>query len=145
WSNVMDTEDPNNYLEMCFLSRKSKKFFFFNPSDLAKPTDGATPSNPTRALNPLNPNDRNAAKVLLLTDVISFDVQVLKYRPDVDVGKLGDDFEDLKPQTAPFPWVFDTGLPDANDTYCIAALQISIRVWDKKTDQTRQITIIQDM
>src|SRR5262249_18818108 len=62
WSNVMDTEDPNNYLEMCFLSRKSKKFFFFNPSDLAKPTDGATPSNPTRALNPLNPNDRNAAK-----------------------------------------------------------------------------------
>jgi hypothetical protein len=29
--------------------------------------------------------------------------------------------------------------------YTIPAIQISLRVWDLKTEQTRQITIIQDM
>jgi hypothetical protein len=45
--------------------------------------------------------------------------------------------------------VFDTwrgaGQPPTPLDYCISALQISIRVWDAKTEQARQVTIIQDM
>jgi hypothetical protein len=42
---------------------------------------------------------------------------------------------------------FDTSTPPAVGIapYTISALKISIRVWDERTNQARQITIIQDM
>ncbi len=65
---------------------------------------------------------------LLLTNVISFQVQVL-------VSGAAD-FQDVG--------IFDTAIPP-NPPFIITALQIKLRVWDPATLQTRQITIIQEM
>jgi len=121
-----------------------------------------------------------AGSDVLLTDVISFDVQA--YYPGQPVAN---DFNDLPPQvpanaanplfagnTTPgsYGWVFDTWTnnndpvyPDYHSTspttgwqstgntfsapnqIVIQAIRITIRVWDKKTQQTRQVTVIQDM
>jgi hypothetical protein len=109
---------------------------------------------------------------LQLTDVISFDVRLLKYhwQRSFLAPSFTDAFEKTFPpgSTTPFnpdnpadpgwayykaknepPWAFDTtyGAQAGNDKpeFCIAALEISIRVWDAKTEQARQVTIIQDM
>jgi hypothetical protein len=79
---------------------------------------------------------------LLLTNVVSFTVRVLP------AGQY--DFVDLQglPGTsATAPFVYDTGLigSASGPAYRISALEITIRVWDVKTQQTRQLTIIQDM
>jgi type II secretory pathway pseudopilin PulG len=119
---------------------------FNNPNTLVSATDPAT-GRPRRAFNPANPTQRGTP-VLVLTDVISFDVQASR--------------ELLVPTTPPFgpatpgtgttslvitdfqDATFDTG--DGNGRGDpVVALQITLRVWDLKTQQTRQITIIQDM
>jgi prepilin-type N-terminal cleavage/methylation domain-containing protein len=76
---------------------------------------------------------------IILTDVISFQVQVLRQ------GTAGRDFQfhDLSDQPGGGTNVFDTAV--APIPYQILALQITIRVWDVKTQQTRQITVVQDM
>jgi hypothetical protein len=77
---------------------------------------------------------------ILLTDVISFQVQVLRQ------WTTGRDFQfhDLSDPGPPGGTsVFDTGI--APIPYQILAIQITIRIWDVKTQQTRQITVIQDM
>jgi hypothetical protein len=64
---------------------------------------------------------------LVLTDVISFNVRIL--RPGAA------DFVDLNS-------VYNTGVTPGTR---INALEITIRVWDVKTQLTRQMTIVQDM
>ncbi|MBI1913630.1 MAG: prepilin-type N-terminal cleavage/methylation domain-containing protein [Planctomycetes bacterium] len=66
----------------------------------------------------------------VLADVISFQVQVL-YANNYSFTDVGG--------TA-----YDTAITPAANLQ-IRALQITIRVWDAKTEQTRQITVIQDM
>jgi prepilin-type N-terminal cleavage/methylation domain-containing protein len=82
----------------------------------------------------------------LLHNVVSFDVQVLKVMPNQTAQNppytplLDATFGDL-PSTA-----FDTAATQAFTTgYSIAAVQVMIRVWDLKTEQSRQITVIQDL
>jgi prepilin-type N-terminal cleavage/methylation domain-containing protein len=82
---------------------------------------------------------------LLLTDVLSFDIKVLRSNSTAD-------FTDL-----PSPLYFDTWSRRQDDvydysaatipasSYTIWALQITIRVWDQKSKLARQITMIQDM
>jgi prepilin-type N-terminal cleavage/methylation domain-containing protein len=111
-----------------------------------------------------------AGSDILLTDVISFDVQVYYQNQPVP-----NDFNDLPASTtnplfagsgAPgsYGWCFDTwssnndvAFPNyknwqtTGNSYSvpnqlvIQAIRITIRVWDRKTQQTRQVTIIQDM
>ena len=104
---------------------------FHNPTDLA---------NQIRALPELGNPQRGAT--LLLTDVISLDVQILRY--NWHTGLFAPDFQDLDPGQA-----FDTFLGGGSNppfpVFNLAAIQISLRVWDSKTEQARQITIIQDM
>jgi hypothetical protein len=79
---------------------------------------------------------------LLVTDVVSFDVRLLP-----DVPGYNTDFGDIVPVPGwPFR-VYDTALPFSplSPPYPIKAVQITLRVWDLKTQQTRQITMIQDM
>ncbi|GIW82831.1 MAG: hypothetical protein KatS3mg105_4638 [Gemmatales bacterium] len=71
-----------------------------------------------------NPNLRGAD--ILLTDVIGFTVRVF---PD-----KGSDFQ--------FIPNYDTG---NSPPFPIRAIEITLRVWDMITEQSRQITIIQDM
>jgi prepilin-type N-terminal cleavage/methylation domain-containing protein len=67
----------------------------------------------------------------LLTDVLSFDVKVLTLS--------GTDLVD-------YNGIYDTGLDQASlPTEGIRALQIRIRVWDEKTRQTREVTLLQPM
>jgi prepilin-type N-terminal cleavage/methylation domain-containing protein len=117
-----------------------------------------------------------AGSDVLLTDVISFDVQV--YYPGQPVAN---DFNDLPASAAnplfagnttpgSYGWVFDTWTNNNDPVFMdyhstspttgwqstgnnfsapnqivIQAIRITIRVWDKKTQQTRQVTVIQDM
>jgi prepilin-type N-terminal cleavage/methylation domain-containing protein len=77
---------------------------------------------------------------LLLTDVISFQVQVLRQWATARDFQFHD-LSDAGPAGAGN--VFDTAV--APIPYQILAVQITIRVWDVKTQQTRQITVVQDM
>ena len=66
----------------------------------------------------------------MLKNVVTFNVRMLQS------ANAGDNFTD------PPGGVYDTGEATTNS---IQAVQITIRVWDNKTQQTRQITIIQDL
>jgi len=74
----------------------------------------------------------------VLADVISFQVQVLPGVQPVAQPPVGYGFTDIS------GGVYDTATTPAANLQ-IRALQITIRVWDYKTEQTRQITVIQDM
>jgi Tfp pilus assembly protein PilW len=75
---------------------------------------------------------------ILLTDVLSFTIQVMR--------------SDIIPYTFSDVTYFDTGVASTSwnpavptaSAYNIRAIQIIIRVWDLKTQSARQITITQD-
>jgi hypothetical protein len=116
-----------------------------------------------------NPALSKEGSDVILTDVVSF--AVIPIFLDTTTGLTGPS-ENFPPQNQKFPAavsVFDTWSSHADDTYdytlwnngdfndlkdshlvpnskvVLTGLQISIRVWDAKTTQTRQITIIQDL
>ncbi len=122
---------------------------FYNPSDLAQGTRVFTsPSNPLpnfynsslgfywrgspftgQPFDPSFPIPWSAT--LIATDVVSFDVQILS--PQSGVA----DFTDVP------TGVFDTA--SSTNSYTINAVKVTLRVYDLKTRQTRQVTVIQDM
>lgn len=113
--------------------------YFNNPNDLAK-----VPPSANAFLRGMNTPDATRASVLM-TDVLSFDVRVLKYQlnPPVGTPNLAMDFSDLQSSGGE---MFDTAAPTAPTTaYVIKALEITCRVWDAKGERARQVTIIQDM
>ncbi len=75
---------------------------------------------------PATPMANRAGADLLIANVLSFDVK----------GWNGSDFVDLAAG-------YDAANPANNQA--ISALQIKLRVWDPKTRQAREVTIIQDM
>lgn len=121
-------------------------------------TPGALAGATTTATRRFDPTAMSTVgATLLLNNVLSFTVQVIR---STDAT-----FVDLN-STNGFPAMYDTAGPNspfaklggslnlwdnsAATTASLAApnitaLQISIRVWDAKTQGTRQITIIQDM
>lgn len=136
-----------------FSYRVSGSYLNFNT-----PFDVTNPSN--RSLQTFimakDPTDDTAPQFagvesMLLTDVVSFTVQAIR-RPSIDPWRgqpafgiqplnssFSDDFGSLDATTG--IRTFDSS--NAGDG--IIAVQIIIRVWDFRTDQTRQITLIQDM
>ncbi len=113
-----------------------------------------------------NPNTTGADAVI--TDVISFVVRVSTPTSGgfVDLPALGASSNPLFSNTAG-PFVFDTWSSVVDDTVDyslwnrplrhtaptwrpplqapITAIQIQLRVWDSKTEQSRQMTIVVDM
>jgi hypothetical protein len=87
-------------------------------------------------------NSQLWSATLVVTDVVSFDVRILPDSPgyNTDIG-------DIVPVPGWPVHVYDTALPFSPSAppYPIKAVQITLRVWDMKTQQTRQITMIQDM
>src|SRR5947209_15751833 len=75
----------------------------------------------------------------VITDVVSFEVKVLM-PGDVE-------FKDIRTVQAglqlPQDGIYDTATWGGKLT--IKAIQVVIRVWDQRTELTRQITMIQDM
>lgn len=159
----------------CEMTGSPANLFFNTPNDLANgkralETD-LLPRNGLQ-LRDIAPTDPIVSRsTLLMTDVISFDVQVLKRNwPEASNGfnnQLRPDFDDLpNVPTAGFAAIFDTtkappitpagtfyyGQPDTvgataatRDHYNVVAVQITLRVWDPKTEQARQITVVQDL
>lgn len=98
--------------------------YFNNPSDLT------TAAN--RTFLGLTAQDRNRTHLRwplapLLTDVLSFDV----------------DF--IRSATADLNAAENASLDTASRGNPIFAIRVRIRIWDEKTRQTRQMTIVQDM
>lgn len=118
--NSQLTSIPNSlladYAEMsCLPNNNTGNLYFNTPTDLTVVA--------RRAFNPASPTTR--AATFLLADVISFDIQI----------STGSDFTDSSA-------TFDTA---SSRPVVYHALKITLRVWDVKTRQARQVTIIQDM
>jgi prepilin-type N-terminal cleavage/methylation domain-containing protein len=112
---------------------------FFSPADAAKGNrvfpDLSPPFNPAADLHV------DAAKTLVLPNVISFEVQIMRLGdPNFDPGNL--------PNIGSSPFgIYDTtkfnvtGYPNTG----LKGIQITLRVWENTTRQTRQATIVQDL
>jgi hypothetical protein len=121
---------------------------FYSPNDLAA-------GYKTRSFNPYTyfatvPKDnRNPPRgaALVLSNVVSFQVQVMKHLPQAQ-GYAGGDFEEV---ASPFDTAnYGNGPPGANaiaapPAHTIVGLQIIIRIWDPRSRLTRQVTLLQDM
>jgi prepilin-type N-terminal cleavage/methylation domain-containing protein len=139
---------------------------FNSPRDLADPTREPDMDNPAVQV-PRGQNNRsirmnnlpNSVDSILLTDVVSFDIKIVR-APQIPApqGQPATPFgyplaNPADPRLAEFLDLTDPALqPPLNGDYDsinapfpILAIQISLRVWDLKTQQTRQITLIQDL
>ena len=156
---VPDNADVNNrvpatalgdYYEMS-CRPKQNNLYFNTPHDLTNPANRVLNKALADANNPRGtPIDRLNpapwAATLLLSDVVSFDVRALT--SSTSTGNQDPYFIDL---TTAGP--FDTANPKARNPdstqgppgFVIRGLQISVRIWDLKTQQTRQVTMIQDL
>jgi prepilin-type N-terminal cleavage/methylation domain-containing protein len=124
--------------------------YFNNPTDLVTPVNRSfyfgAPGNPlvvpvNYTFNSTDSAGRGAA--LLATNVVSFHVRVLRgtspgfHQP---VRQYPDgDFVDT---------TFDSSSDTMNSggaTVYITGVAVSLRLWDQKTQQARQITVVQDM
>lgn len=134
---------------------------FLNPNDLAS-------GHPGRSFNPhlyfaqvpTSNNNLPRGAALVLSNVLSFQVQILK------APTATGEFEDLglaalqprtnRPVPIPFdsanylnapqlPPVYGGALSPLPPPYTIAGLQIVLRIWDPKARLTRQVTLLQDM
>jgi hypothetical protein len=154
WNSLVG--NYNNYLEMSCEQLSPTQIYFNGPSDLVFLNNPASQTAPAlrRGLgqlsvtfdgtpitgglrgtfNPATPQAWGAS--LLLTDVVSFNVQIL-----VPGGTSG--FIDI-PLDSNGSRTFDTGASPAPN-YPILAIQVTLRIWDTKTQQTRQVTMVQDM
>jgi prepilin-type N-terminal cleavage/methylation domain-containing protein len=123
--------------------------YFNTPEDLTRPLTRAFTAR--GVFDPANPT--GWAATLFLTDVVSFEVRVLRYFPADDQGTpayTDPCFVDLPGtpptsfDTAAAPLLLpNTGLPQS--PYTLVALQVSLRLWDLRTEQTRQITFVQPL
>jgi hypothetical protein len=124
-------------------------YYFHTPTDLASRNFGNA-GLPNRAFtffydptqwrgNPVTPdfstNPEQWSASLVATDVVSFDIQI--YSPQIAQATGIQDFSDLP------GGLFDTAY--GSPGYTVNAIKITLRVWDLKTRQTRQVSIIQDM
>lgn len=125
---------PNNHL------------YFNSPADVVTPAKRAF-----QARLPHNLPILNSTRVL--SNVISFQVRLMPTGPAATADFTGDywSMPPANPKPAPpnppnTPYPFKTW--DSNDpatTTGIRAIQIIIRAWDPNSQQSRQITIVQDM
>jgi prepilin-type N-terminal cleavage/methylation domain-containing protein len=136
---------------------------FVNPNDLASGYPGRS-FNPHSYFQQVPTNNKNLPRgaALVLSNVLSFQVQALKF------PSATGEFEDLgltapQPKTnRPLPIPFDTAnyvngpalpptygggaaLTPPSPPYSIVGLQIVLRIWDPKSRLTRQVTLLQDM
>ncbi len=120
-----------------------KNLVFNNPGDLV-----------TQANRRLNPATRNVTgfgaltqanagsfggATLVLSNVISFDVRVLKSTSlgsTVCAPVAKTDFEDFS---------FDSSQMATTTAYVIKGLEVCLRIWDQKTGLTQQASVVQDL
>ncbi len=131
---------------------------FYSPADVAlgnrvikdlAPTAFDPAVNGGRLLR-LDSTGVTIRETLVLPNVLSFQVQVM----ELTASGVAGSFQDVRPTAvggAPQAWgVYDTtkfsGAPaNGYQAYGIKGIQVTLRVWDNKTSQTRQTTIVQDL
>jgi prepilin-type N-terminal cleavage/methylation domain-containing protein len=96
----------------------------------------------TRLENTRPWQDMIAGDDIVLNDVISFDVRILR---QWSAPTPGQDFDFVDVGGGVYDTCLTTQPDPAHGTYQLMAVQINIRVWDLKTQTTRQVTIVQDM
>ena len=106
------------------------KVQFFSPSDAAK-GQRVIPNFDPAGFNPVG---FSRLETLVCPNVISFQVQVMPLNSSV--------FDDATPPAAPL--LYDTTI-FGPASLGLKAIQVTLRVWDPTTQQTRQITIVQDL
>jgi prepilin-type N-terminal cleavage/methylation domain-containing protein len=120
----------NNPFDVVTLGNRSLKISTINIID-TDPSNPATPAFQT--------NDPERVSTMLLADVVSFTVQMIRAQnvdPQAGTPKFG------------FPLTndFGDGNFDSNNTASgIVSVRIILRVWDLRSSRTQQITIVQDM
>jgi hypothetical protein len=94
--------------------------------------DLITPAS--RSLNPTNPSAAGSPPLsnLLLNNVVSFCVRPIT---------IGGSSTSPAPHSGKKYQTYDSASP----TFQLYGIEISIRVWDTKSQQTRQITLTQDL
>jgi hypothetical protein len=123
--------------------RGYRSFYFTNPDGTLAP-----PVNYT--LDPTAPSGRGAT--LLATNVVSFHVRVLRgtapgfgrpnrQYPEPDYADVS---YDSSGPAMTVPGTDNKGNPVQVPVF-VTAMAVSLRVWDQKTQQARQITVVQDM
>ncbi|MGF1578096.1 MAG: type II secretion system protein J [Gemmataceae bacterium] len=145
----------NNWAYLsCSPDTTTGKLKFHTPEEVAR---GSTNRGYQLTTNPT----QTLGESLMLSNVVSFQVEPL-VRLVSNAGSFSDDrdFLDFFHDNTKDAQYFDmTGkfeldtaiipaeipMPGTGVRYTVAALRITLRVWDTKTRQTRQITIIQDM
>jgi prepilin-type N-terminal cleavage/methylation domain-containing protein len=116
---------------------------FFSPMDAAKGNrtldiGNFNPATNTRVLR-LDPSGAIIRETLVCPNVISFQVQVMQ------VGSNA--FDDMIPGALGAPFFYDTarfGVAGYTPNG-LKGIQVTVRVWDNKTRQTRQATVVQDL
>jgi type II secretory pathway pseudopilin PulG len=156
---INGTADPNNPDYGGFSLRMNNGQGWFNT-----PLDVTTPNNRSLAgffqTDPITQPGFANVSTMLLTDVVSFDVQaipapILPPPPMQQPPPFGFPVNTPPPQGGNDSFVdvprgvFDSSmgwpLPIGGGNTGISAVQVIIRVWDLRTQQTRQITLLQDM
>ena len=127
------------YAEMSCVPDSTGNLYFNSPADLATQATNRMYSMQSGSLPTVLGTTQGqlawAGDDLVITDVISFNVRVL-YTPSATVT----DFANLGASGTAVSYV-----ADATTQTQVRALEITIRVWDVKTNLARQITIVQDM
>jgi prepilin-type N-terminal cleavage/methylation domain-containing protein len=138
WPNLLVPLSERNYYTEVSCQPQGTGLYFNNPTDLVHRLDPLT-GQPRRAYAPGNPYEK--ATTVILTDVISFDVQ---YSTGGDYLDLPVGFKEPDPSQVRY---FDTGdvTSPRPARLVIQSLRVTLRVWDLKTEQARQITMIQEM
>jgi prepilin-type N-terminal cleavage/methylation domain-containing protein len=120
------------------------KLTFFSPADAAQgqgkrmiPNFTPTGFNPATNVNYARVD---AAKTLVMPSVISFHVQVMQLGPASTL------FIDVPQPVAGATYgLYDTAPLVGPANLGLKGIQVTLRVWDNKTRQTRQVTIMQDL
>jgi hypothetical protein len=146
----------------CDVDALNKIVRFYSPSDVRKPfiLDKATGTPiSSRTYTAVIPTTPQRGETLVMSNVISFQVQVIKSVPSTGTTSpqmLDIPISGLIPGTPPA--VIDTGVftaiptvpqPPGLVTYSpnppFSGISVTIRNWDPSSKQTRQVTLIQDL
>jgi prepilin-type N-terminal cleavage/methylation domain-containing protein len=163
FANVLALQNSTFVGLSCNANPTSGFLDFFSPADAAGLNPLVTPT--VKRIIPnlpqFNVNSANAnvvtrvrtpqTETLVLPNVVSFQVQVMLddlHAPNYGYAKGA--FADVPLTGAPAVRLYDTSLLNApaatyGNNFGLKAIQVTLRVFDPKTSQTRQVTVAQDL
>ena len=146
-ANANGTTDNNKITAYagvsCYQRLAGTTLYFNSPADVTASSSRAMISRgePVITNAVITPQQLAANSSLVLSNVVSFQVRLMPAGP-VATSDFNGDYWSMAPlATTPAYKEFEA----ATSTTNIRALQIIIRIWDPASQQTRQVTMVQDM